>query len=151
MSPPSACTAGRIRLITPCTRSRTDCCDGGWVAAGGIGNVSRQTLWHCDLPRPIIRPIAPRTKRSLTASDACSGQEMKLLVPGQVIDATVHRLPGDDAGRLLNRLAEGELAALATRGQSRAAVGVDLELRRFRLPRLAGRLRLVNDNQVLAP
>src|SRR5436305_2025884 len=48
MSPPSACTAGRIRLITPCTRSATDVAAdvagavefaaASWVR-GGIGRI----------------------------------------------------------------------------------------------------------------
>src|SRR3954468_1053010 len=40
MSPPSACTAGRIRLITPCTLSRVDCGGGVVVLAADMRNLS---------------------------------------------------------------------------------------------------------------
>src|SRR5688500_250949 len=77
MSPPSACTAGRIRSITLCTRSRT--------VAAGCGSVCGSVA---GVTRTIITSL-PRT-----------GEEMQPLVAGQVIDPAFHRLRREDAAGL---------------------------------------------------
>src|SRR6266542_6679127 len=114
MSPPSAWTAGRIRLMTLWTRSRSGVV---WVAEVMVTSAEdyrRGMDWGTGVGAGRVNPNS-RTRWELLdqASGSSAFQEMQVLVAAEVIQAAVHSLELGDSRRVGGGEHVLELAGLA--------------------------------------